>query len=108
LISPISIAGERANKHTIWRPNHCGAPGLYVLHEGLVASGRLIWFARSTSPTSEGCNTSMRVFTAMIAVKEGRSSFADALIGALGAKVSCSHALTFDQKALRLPDFKIL
>ena len=31
------------------------------------------------------------VFTAMIAVKEGRGSFADALIGALGAKVGCSH-----------------
>ena len=42
------------------------------------------------------------VFTAMIAVKEGRGSFADAVIGALGAKVGCSHTVTFDQKALRL------
>ena len=48
------------------------------------------------------------VFTAMIAVKEGRSSFADALIGALGARVGCSHTVTFDQKALRLPAFKSL
>jgi predicted nucleic-acid-binding protein len=48
------------------------------------------------------------VFTAMIAVKEGRSSFADALIGALGARVGCSHTVTFDQKALRLPTFKSL
>jgi predicted nucleic-acid-binding protein len=48
------------------------------------------------------------VFTAMIAVKEGRGSFADALIGALGAKAGCAHTLTFDQKALRLPEFKIL
>src|SRR5229473_1297134 len=39
------------------------------------------------------------VFTAMIAVKEGRGSFADALIGALGARVGCSHTVTFDQKA---------
>src|ERR1700682_421411 len=45
------------------------------------------------------------VFTAMIALKEGRGSFADALIGALGAKVGCSRTLTFDQKALRLPAF---
>jgi predicted nucleic-acid-binding protein len=48
------------------------------------------------------------VFTAMIAVKEERGSFADALIGALGAKAGCAHTLTFDQKALRLPEFKIL
>ena len=45
------------------------------------------------------------VFTAMSALKEGRGSFADALIGALGAKAGCSHTLTFDRKALRLPDF---
>ena len=48
------------------------------------------------------------VFTAMIAIKEGRGSFADALIGALGAKVGCSHTVTFDQKALRLPAFQPL
>ena len=39
-----------------------------------------------------------QVFTAMIAVKEGRGSFADALIGALGTKAGCSHTVTFDQK----------
>ena len=42
------------------------------------------------------------VFTAMIAVKEGRGAFADALIGALGARVGCAHTVTFDRKALRL------
>ena len=46
------------------------------------------------------------VFTAMIAMKQGRGSFADALIAALGAKAGCEHTLTFDQKALRLPGFK--
>ncbi|MGH7211181.1 MAG: PIN domain-containing protein, partial [Acetobacteraceae bacterium] len=30
------------------------------------------------------------VFTAMIALREGRGSFADALIGALGARAGCS------------------
>jgi predicted nucleic-acid-binding protein len=45
------------------------------------------------------------VFAAMIALKDGRGAFADALIGALGAEAGCSHTLTFDQKALRLPDF---
>jgi predicted nucleic-acid-binding protein len=48
------------------------------------------------------------VFTAMIALKEGRGSFADALIGALGGKAGCSRTLTFDRKALRLPDFELL
>jgi predicted nucleic-acid-binding protein len=45
------------------------------------------------------------VFTAMIALKDGRGSFADALIGALGAKAGCSQTLTFDKKAARLPGF---
>lgn len=47
------------------------------------------------------------VFTAMIALKEGHGSFADALIGALGARAGCSRTLTFDQKALRLPGFEL-
>lgn len=46
------------------------------------------------------------VFTAMIALKEGQGSFADALIVALGAKAGCSATLTFDQRALRLPGFE--
>jgi len=46
------------------------------------------------------------VFTAMIALKEGHGSFADALIVALGARVGCSRTLTFDRKALRLPGFE--
>ena len=47
------------------------------------------------------------VFTAMIALKEGQGSFADALIAALGARTGCSYTLTFDQKALRLSRFKL-
>jgi predicted nucleic-acid-binding protein len=47
------------------------------------------------------------VFTAMIALKEGQGSFADALIGALGDKAGCSGTLTFDRKALRLPGFAL-
>jgi predicted nucleic-acid-binding protein len=48
------------------------------------------------------------VFTAMIALKEGRGSFADALIGALGAKAGCARTLTFDRKALRLAELELL
>ena len=47
------------------------------------------------------------VFTAMIALKEGQGSFADAIIAALGARVGCSSTLTFDRKALRLPGFEL-
>jgi predicted nucleic-acid-binding protein len=48
------------------------------------------------------------VFTAMTMLKEGRGSFADALIAALGAKAGCAHTLTFDRKALRLAGFEAL
>jgi len=47
------------------------------------------------------------VFAAMTALQEGLGSFADALIGALGAKAGCSATLTFDRRALRLPDFEL-
>ena len=47
------------------------------------------------------------VFSAMIALKEGRGSFADALIGALGMRAGCSRTLTFDHEALRLPGFEL-
>jgi predicted nucleic-acid-binding protein len=47
------------------------------------------------------------VFTAMIALKEGRGSFADAMIASLGARAGCSSTLTFDRKALRLPGFEL-
>ena len=48
------------------------------------------------------------VFTAMTALKEGRGSFADALIGALAVRAGCLRILTFDRKALRLPAFELL
>ena len=48
------------------------------------------------------------VFSAMIALKEGRGSFAAALIGALGARAGCSRTLSFDQMASRLPGFELV
>jgi predicted nucleic-acid-binding protein len=48
------------------------------------------------------------VFTAMIALKQGRGSFADALIAELGARVGCTRTLTFDQKAARHPGFELV
>ena len=48
------------------------------------------------------------VFTAMTALKERSGAFADALIGALGAKAGCSRTLTFDREASRLPGFRLV
>jgi len=48
------------------------------------------------------------VFAAMVVLKEGQGSFADALIGALGAKDGCSATVTFDWRASRLPAFELL
>jgi predicted nucleic-acid-binding protein len=45
------------------------------------------------------------VFSAMVALKEGCGSFADALVVALGARAGCEYTLTFDRKAARLPGF---
>jgi predicted nucleic-acid-binding protein len=48
-----------------------------------------------------------QVFAAMIALKEGWGSFADALIAVLGAQAGCSRTLTFDQKALWIAGFEL-
>ena len=48
------------------------------------------------------------VFTAMIALKSGQGSFADALVGALGRWVGCGSTLTFDKKAGRLEGFVLV
>jgi predicted nucleic-acid-binding protein len=48
-----------------------------------------------------------QVFEAMTALREGRGTFADALIGALCAKAGCSRVLTFDRRAVRLPGFEL-
>lgn len=47
------------------------------------------------------------VFTSMIALKEGRARFSDALIVALGEMAGCSYTLTFDRKALCIPGVKL-
>ena len=48
------------------------------------------------------------VFTAMIALKSGLGSFADALISALGISAGCGRTLTFDRRAVRIPGFDLL
>ena len=46
-----------------------------------------------------------QVFDAMFALKHGTGEFEDALIGSLNAWAGCSHTLTFDRRAARLPHF---
>lgn len=48
------------------------------------------------------------VFTAMVAVKENRASFADALVGTLHAQAGCMTTVTFDRRAARLAEFDLL
>jgi predicted nucleic-acid-binding protein len=48
------------------------------------------------------------VFAAMTALRDGRGEFADALIGARGARAGCSRTLTFDRKAARLAGFALV
>ena len=48
------------------------------------------------------------VFVAMIALKQGRGAFADALIEGLGRRAGCSHTVTLDRAASRLPGFELL
>ena len=48
-----------------------------------------------------------QVFTAMLALKHGRGSFADALIAELGVRAGCSRTLTFDKKAARGVGFEL-
>jgi predicted nucleic-acid-binding protein len=49
-----------------------------------------------------------QVFEAVFAIKRGTGEFADALIGAVNAWAGCSHTLTFDRRARRLPHFQLV
>jgi predicted nucleic-acid-binding protein len=85
-----------AMAETVWvlqRTYRLGNPAIAAIVEGLLRTDVLV------------IESEQEVFAAMIALKDGRGSFADALIGALDTKAGCSRTLTFDQSALRLPGF---
>jgi len=48
------------------------------------------------------------IFSAVRVLEDGRGTFADGLIAALGHRAGCTHTLTFDEKATRMPQFKQL
>jgi len=49
-----------------------------------------------------------QVFEAVFALKRGMGEFEDALIGAVNVWAGCSHTLTFDRRATRLPHFQLV
>jgi predicted nucleic-acid-binding protein len=48
------------------------------------------------------------VFSAMIALKSGSGTFADALIASIGTWAGCSSTLTFDRKSTRIKGFEVI
>lgn len=48
------------------------------------------------------------IYSAVRVLEDGRGTFADGLIAALGHRAGCTHTLTFDEKATRIPQFKQL
>jgi predicted nucleic-acid-binding protein len=61
-----------------------------------------------TRPDTLVVQNGQEVFTAMIALKSGTGSFADALVGALGKWAGCDSTLTFDKKAAQLEGFVVV
>ena len=75
---------------------------------GSAASDIAVAIERMLRASALVVDSEQEVFTAMLALKEGRASFADALIGALDARAGCSVTATFDRKAARLAGFELL
>jgi predicted nucleic-acid-binding protein len=48
------------------------------------------------------------VYAALRLLKDGRGSFADGLVAALGHSAECEFTYTFDKKATRITQFKHL
>ncbi|MBV9570433.1 MAG: type II toxin-antitoxin system VapC family toxin [Alphaproteobacteria bacterium] len=49
-----------------------------------------------------------QVYSATVMLRESGADFADGLIGVLALHAGCSHVLTFDKRACRLPGFRLL
>jgi predicted nucleic-acid-binding protein len=75
---------------------------------GLAVSDIAVAIERMLQASVLIVDSEQEVFTAMLALKESRASFADALIGALDAKAGCSVTVTFDRRAARLTGFQML
>jgi predicted nucleic-acid-binding protein len=83
---------------------------VWVLERSRAASGAQIIEALRFLLSCDGfiIESEQEVFIAMVELSEGRASFPDALIAALGRSAGCSHTLTFDKRAARLQEFRLL
>jgi predicted nucleic-acid-binding protein len=91
---------------------------------GLVALVETVWVLRRTYRYTQGqlvdairrllrieslvVDREREVFVAMTILEDGLGDFADALIAELAMSAGCSHTVTFDQRASRLPGFALL
>ena len=82
---------------------------VWVLDRLYALSGQEIAAAieRMLQSDSLSIQNEQEVFTAMMALRAGQASFADALVGTLGVWAGCSVTLTFDKKAARLKGFQL-
>ena len=78
-----------------------------LVEKRLAACVNVLPAMRSVYRWKDAVENEQEVFTAMIALKQHKGSFADAVILALGAKAGCPYTLTFDQKACRLAGFRL-
>jgi predicted nucleic-acid-binding protein len=76
----------------------------YGMDAGAIASA----IERTLQANALVVEDEQQVFAAMTALRDGRGSFSDALIGALGERAGCSHTATFDRKAQGLAGFALL
>lgn len=111
------IQSSRAN-HIVDRTLSSEEPGFvslvtiaevaWVLHSRYKATRQEISLAieRILASDSLRVQNEQQVYEAMLALKAGEGTFADALICALGAWAGCSSTLTFDESS-RLAGFEV-
>jgi predicted nucleic-acid-binding protein len=84
---------------TVWvlsRVYHLSNREIAAAVEGMLQSDTLV------------IQNEQEVFTTVAALRVGRGSFADALVGALGTWAGCDSTLTFDTRAGRLDGFEVI
>ncbi len=75
---------------------------------GLTAADVATAVERMLQADTLAVQNEQEVFAAVVALRTGRGTFADGLIGALSAWAGCTSTLTFDKKAARLGGFTVL
>lgn len=66
------------------------------------------WLERLLAADLLVVQNEQQVFEAMYALRRGTGEFEDALIGAVNRWAGCAATYTFDRRASRLPDFRLV